>query len=125
MPRSPEPQIGQKVDESLVEHLASAVALNPAVHDGAIMMGREDESSPYRICGWSYRLFPSERGANRISNRGSAFNSCLAMSVVPGVDRLYMVKREHTWRFEEGFATELDPPVTRRNRCEIGSEVSK
>jgi hypothetical protein len=114
MLRIPEPQIGQPLDESFVDRIASAIALNPAVHDGAVMLGRKDMWSGYRITGWSYRLFPADGTGNRFPNRGSAFNSCLAMSSEPGVDRLYMINRVRAWRFENGLATELEVfPSTR------------
>lgn len=102
MLRSPEPGIGQVLDQAFADHLAAAVALNPAAHDGAVMLGRGDETSPYRITGWSYRLFPGRIVADRDPNRGSAFNSCLAMSAVPTVDRIYLITRGSTYCFKSG-----------------------
>lgn len=107
MLRSPEPRIGQQLDESFADHLASALALNPAVHDGAIMFGRENKSSPYRIAGWSYRLFPPSLVRGAVPNRGSAFNSCFDMSSVPGVDRLYLLGPQGSYRFDESSITEM------------------
>jgi hypothetical protein len=107
MLRSPEPQTGQPLDELFADHLASALVLNPAVHDGAIMLGRENKSSPYRIAGWSYRLFPPSLVRGTVPNRGSAFNSCLDMSSVSGVDRLYLIGPQGSYRFDESSAIEI------------------
>ena len=107
MLRSPEPQTGQPLDTSFADHLASALALNPAVHDGAVMLGREDVSGLYRISGWSYRLFPADAAGGKVTNRGSAFNSCLDMSIVSRVDRLYLITRDGICRFEKGSVTQL------------------
>lgn len=102
MLRSPSPETGEVLNRAFPEHLAAAIALNPAVHDGAVMIGRDDATAPYRITGWSYRLFPPSTDVKQEANRGSAFNSCLAMSTVTGVDRLYLVTGETAYRFLGG-----------------------
>ncbi len=107
MLRSPAPPVGQILDFAFAEHLAAALTFNEAVHDGAVMFGRENEAATYRVTGWSYRLFPPELAGERFANRGSAFNSCLSMSSLPGVDRLYLVTRHRNCRFENGSATHL------------------
>ncbi len=107
MPRCPVPATGMLLDVSFPCTLEKAVAENPAVHDGAVMVGRRDRSDPYRVAGWSFRLFPAPAGGETEDNRGSAFNSCLAMSLVPDVDRLYLVSGAGVLRFELGHATEL------------------
>jgi hypothetical protein len=91
MPRAPSPSIGQPFDEGFAAVLASATRLNPAVHDGAIMIGRADRDSRYLISGWSFRLFAGAVTPSIEANRGSAFNSCIAMSIVTGVDELYLI----------------------------------
>ena len=102
MLRSPSPKTGEVFDATFPKHLAVALALNPAVHDGAVMIGRDNTATPYRITGWSYRLFPNNTEAKQEANRGSAFNSCLAMSTVAGVDRLYFVTGGTAYRFANG-----------------------
>ncbi len=108
MLRLPEPKIGQVLDISFSDHLAMALDLNTAVHDGAVMLGRDSTDSPYKVSGWSYRLFPNGDRSSQVPNRGSAFNSCLAMSTVRGIDRLYLVTRGLLYRFEKGSAVQLD-----------------
>lgn len=107
MARFPEPKLGTLLDFTFGEKLASALRLNPAVHDGAVMLGRECADSPYRILGWSYRLFPPETGLFEFPNRGSAFNSCLAMSCVFCIDRVYLLRNGSVHRFEKGLVGEL------------------
>lgn len=114
MLRDPEPVTGQELNDSFVELLSTALTLNDAVHDGAIMLGRTSASEEYRITGWSYRLFPLPTATESEPNRGSAFNSCLAMSVVTGIDRIYLVGPGRVYRFREGSFVELlqqsEPP---------------
>lgn len=93
MPRDPAPAVGSPFDERFAFVLSNATRLNPAVHDGAIMIGRTDTSSPYLISGWSFRLFPESQNLSMEANRGSAFNSCLAMSMVDRVDALYLISK--------------------------------
>ena len=101
MPREPLPAVGQPIDQNFAEIVREATLLNPAVHDGAIMASID----PNRLCkvtGWSYRLFPPSGASQAPPNRGSAFNSCLAMSSVDGVVSIYLVSGSAGWRFEKG-----------------------
>ena len=107
MMRSPEPEIGMDVDGSLSDFLSTALVVNPSVHDGAIMMGRRSAENNYQITGWSYRLFPPAAARQTEVNRGSAFNSCLAMSSVRNVDRLYLVSNSLFVCFERGHIRHL------------------
>ncbi|WP_143271037.1 MULTISPECIES: hypothetical protein [unclassified Azospirillum] len=102
MVRIPRPETGIQVDDSLVEVLNSAVNLNAAIHDGAVMVGRISKDEIYKITGWSFRLYPSSLGDVFEPNRGSAFNSCLAMSYVEKVDALYMLSLDTATCFRSG-----------------------
>jgi hypothetical protein len=106
MLRSPLPGLGAPLDRLFGSAVAAACVLNSAIHDGATLFERGPDGM-YRVSGWSYRLFPPENGLTPVENRGSAFNSCLAMSVVKGVDRLYLVRPGTLCRFENGSLTEL------------------
>ncbi len=101
MPRDPVPGSGARIDQ-LGQALDQALAINQAIHDGAIMVGRLDAASPFKITGWSYRLFPSGRAEARAVNRGSAFHSCLAMSHEPDVEVMYLVSAGRAYRFWRG-----------------------
>jgi hypothetical protein len=107
MLRSPEPTVGQTLDEGFHQSFAAAMAFNPAVHDGAIMFKRPSRDVPYRVSGWSYRLFPPPVTNRGVPNRGSAFNSCLAMSVVRGIDAVYLITRGVLYRFQGGQCVEI------------------
>jgi hypothetical protein len=104
MPLSPMPPLGAYLDKSFSRHFVAALALNSAAHDGAIMFGRIRDGERYILTGWSFRLFPQDSVVTHVANRGSAFNSCLAMSVVTRVDRLYVISRDAKLRFERGEA---------------------
>jgi hypothetical protein len=105
MLRDPEPPIGMEMDGNFAHHFNAALRLNPAVHDGAVLATRNEIADTYRIQGWSYRLFPVPAiGLGEEANRGSAFNSCLAMSLVDRVDRLYLVTRRTVSCFHAGTA---------------------
>jgi len=97
-------------DETFVEHLSSAWEQNPSIHDGAVMIHRPALTDKYRVAGWSYRLFPPSTTAGTPSNRGSAFNSCFAMSGVAGVDALYLVVASGIWKFGDGRSHKINLP---------------
>lgn len=110
MPRSPIPNVGMLFDESFPEMLKAAIGLNPAIHDGAVMIGRTSSAEAYRIRGWSFRLFPPDIAISGEPNRGAAYNSCLAMSAIAGVDKLYLVSGNVVRCFFAGNARQLAQP---------------
>lgn len=101
MPREPEPPGGQLI-EDLRLALGEVLAGNAAVHDGAIMLLRATPNVPYKVSGWSYRLFAAGHSPSLIVNRGSAFHSCLAMSGEPDVDIVYLISAGLAYRFSDG-----------------------
>ncbi len=101
MPREPEPPAGQFVEDLRVA-LGEVLGENAAVHDGAIMFLRATPNLPYKVSGWSYRLFAAGRSPSVIVNRGSAFHSCLAMSGEPDVDVVYLISAGQAYRFSDG-----------------------
>jgi hypothetical protein len=87
--------------------LAEATRQNPAIHDGAVMVGRRTASELYKIIGWSFRLFPDSGHFEGLLNRGSAFNSAQAMSRVPRIDAVYCVSGKDVYRFRSGASFEI------------------
>lgn len=112
MKRDPLPPLGQSLGPSFAEEWRNAVALNSAIHDGAVMAAPDDDDI-YKVIGWSYRLFPPELDVQEHGNRGSAFNSCLAMSSSEGVARLYLVTRGECWRFIGGHGKLISMSLSR------------
>lgn len=108
MPREPKPDTGAELGGDFLDVYARAIAQNAAAHDGAIMVGRRSAADPYRLKGWSYRLFPPDTAQATETNRGSAFNSCLEMSKVPRVDTTYLVSEGRLLRFLHGDVTLID-----------------
>jgi hypothetical protein len=102
MPRDPTFTTGVEFNEQFLAIYNAAVASNPAIHDGAVLVGRDSVSTPYRIVAWSMRLFPPPVAKSSEPNRGSAFNSCLEMSCVAEVDFTYLVSEGRLIRFEKG-----------------------
>lgn len=102
MLRDPHPDTGTRWGDHFIDAYFTALQVNPAVHDGAVGIGRIDFMAPYTVRAWSLRLFPSPSGTIAEANRGSAFNSCLAMSSVAGIDRLYLVTAGQLVCFETG-----------------------
>jgi hypothetical protein len=92
-----------------------ALAATPAVHDGAILIGREKASDVYHVVGWSYRLFPPPSPAAAEPNRGSAFNSCLAMSNVEAIDRIYLASAAGIFIFRQGCVSRLGQKVSMKS----------
>lgn len=108
MPRDPLPATGFLLGEDFLQIYAQAITTNTAIHDGAIMVGRRDESELYRLEGWSYRLFPPDAVKTTEMNRGSAFNSCLAMSKAAKVDATYLVSGGRLLRFISGGVKHIE-----------------
>jgi hypothetical protein len=106
MHRDPLPAIGQPVAGDFGEIVRQATTVNPAVHDGAVMAALGKDFT-CRIVGWSYRLFPPSGKFQALANKGSAFNSCLAMSAIDGVIGIYLVSGDSAWRFDQGQALPL------------------
>jgi len=90
MPRDPDPQVGIQLDGHFQQHVTTAIQLNPSVHDGAITIGRKSMNDNYQITGWSFRLLAPNYDALSPVNRGSAFNSCFAISQENDIDRVYL-----------------------------------
>lgn len=64
------------------------------------MVGRTNSLSHYRITGWSFRLFAPDADVIAPPNRGSAFNSCLAMAACQHVDAMYLRSEGSIRRFD-------------------------
>ena len=84
----PLPRSGHPIDTEIASALQGAISANPRVHDGAIMCGRRTEENQYEATGWSFRLYPPPVDRPQVPNKGSGFNSSLAMSRMETVDRV-------------------------------------
>lgn len=104
MVRNPEPISGQKLAD-LPDIILDMLARNPSIHDGAIMVHR-NEFDEYFISGWSYRLYPPPPKLDITSNRGSAYNSCAAMSAVADIDAVLLLGSERIEAFMNGCEVE-------------------
>lgn len=107
MLREPIPNVGIPFDATFIDVLNQATRQNPAIHDGAVMVGRATPKETYQIRGWSFRLFPAEGANMALANRGSAFNSAHAMSSVPTIDATYWISGRSIYRFTEGRVYKL------------------
>jgi hypothetical protein len=101
------PDCGILFDADFEIRWRSAIRLNPAIHDGAVLIGRSSRAQQYVIVGWSQRLFPPRWGRDAQMNRGSAFNSCLAMSALETIDAIYLTSKREVYRFVRGEARKL------------------
>lgn len=107
MPRDPLPPVGWSMNCDLGERLEEALDLNYSIHDGAIIFERR-EPTKYPICnGWSYRLYPPEVAAQITPNKGSAFNSALAMSCVSGMEAVLTWSDDRILKFNSGRIDEI------------------
>jgi hypothetical protein len=86
MPRDPRPPIGFTLDSSFHQHLTDSLALNPSIHDGAIVFGRPNNERPYVLQAWSTRIVSNHIIADAEANRGSAYNSAISLSACPSID---------------------------------------
>ena len=102
MLRDPLPIGGHSIDGEFALVLQHVIKANASVHDGAIMCGRFSAKDKYKVTGWSYRLHPPPINTPVVPNKGSAFNSSLAMSLVETVDRVLFWSSGRGWCFEDG-----------------------
>ncbi|MFN3687590.1 hypothetical protein [Salinarimonas sp.] len=102
MLREPTPPIGQLFGARFSDLFEMARAANPAIEDGAVMIGRERVGEPFQVRGWSYRLYPPPSFVAGLPNMGSGFNSCLELSVVPNVDLVAKSSDHGLYLFERG-----------------------
>lgn len=109
MERDPAPPNGVRFGPDFPLVYEAELAANPALHDGALLIGRGAPEAPYQIVGWSMRMYPPPVEAATEPNRGSAYNSCLAMSCVQTVDAVYLASRREIIRFVGGVATQVRP----------------
>jgi hypothetical protein len=110
MLRDPAPALGSVVQKTFHRELDAAISLNSAVHDGAVILGRNTKASDYAIRGWSFRLFPPATVAWEQANHGSAFNSGVAMSAVAGMDAVYLASGHTLTRWVRGDSHVLPTP---------------
>jgi hypothetical protein len=96
------PPLGDTFDDSFLATVARAQAANAAIHDGAIIVSREGTSDAYRVTGWSYRLIPPNSARNAVTNRGSAYNSAISMSLTRGVDAVALISTTYADIFISG-----------------------
>lgn len=107
MPRDPLPALGWPFDRTFPARFCAALAQNPAVHDGAVLLLRDRDADAYSVAGWSLRLGASPRLQPVARNRGSAYNSAAATSETKGVDAVYLLTREGLIVFRNGRPSEL------------------
>jgi len=106
MLRDPKPSIGITYDENFPLYLKKAIQENSSIHDGAVLLRRATQLEKYSIVDWSLRLFPPNFGSGTAANQGSAFNSCLEMSCVEGVECVVVVSRSQSVEFKKGQVAE-------------------
>ena len=102
MPRSPMPPTGNPLSMEFARELKNALSMNSSIHDGAVIFEDESSEGNYKLKAWSCRLLPPSVSNNTHDNRGSAFNSGLAMSAVDGVEFVFYWSQGDLWRFEAG-----------------------
>lgn len=86
MKRFPDPERGFLFDVDFGDRVLSALALNGAVHDGAVAFGRPTTGERYRCAGWSFLICPARAAPSADANRGAAYNSAISLSLTAGVD---------------------------------------
>ena len=108
MPRTPAPESEFAIREDFCARVEAAFALNPSIHDGAMVCRLASSGEAYELIYWSCRLFPPRFGVHEYVNRGSAFNSAIATSKVEGVDAVYFWSSAELWKFENGIASRIE-----------------
>jgi hypothetical protein len=102
MKRCPMPSLGFPFDADFPEHLQSALAINEAVHDGAVAFGRLTNAESYKCVGWSYLIGCTRSVENADSNRGAAYNSAISLSSSAGIDCVSLFSKSDLEIFGQG-----------------------
>ena len=105
MRREPRPAVGFQIGANFNEHLANAFALNPSIHDGALVFGRIDDTDSYTLREWSMRIVSSHVAKAAEANRGSAYHSALALSSSNNVDLVCLFTQKNLEVFQDGEKT--------------------
>ena len=103
MPRDPNPNLGVSFGRRYYEVLGNSVEQNQSLHDGAVLFQRQSSYENYALLAWSCRLFPpNARNQVKVHNRGSAFNSCLALSATDQLDLITLFSAKELLVFSDG-----------------------
>lgn len=102
MRRAPSPERGFLFDIDFGDRLLSALAVNEAVHDGAVAFGRLTTGEPYRCAGWSFLICPRSAATSADPNRGAAYNSAISLSLSAGVDCVALYSIDELECFVDG-----------------------
>ena len=102
MKRQPDVGVGFPFDIDFPERFLEALAINEAVHDGAVAFGRPNASVKYACVGWSYLIGCSHQVVNADANRGAAYNSAISLSLSKGVDCVSLFSKSDLEIFVQG-----------------------
>lgn len=104
MKRDPTPSLGPLGEGGLAAAYAAALSENPAIHDGAVLIRVPDPTTKgWEITAWSARLFAPDCGGPRRANSGSALESALDMSAVPGIEAVFCLKADGAHELRGGL----------------------
>lgn len=108
MKRVPMPELGAPFDSKLINTLFEAFALNPSIHDGAIIFTRNSQRDPYILSAWSMRIVSKNMPHFPEPNLGSAYNSALSLSMAESVDMCCIISPDRTTFFQDGTSQSCD-----------------
>ena len=111
IPRNPKLQerISRK---SFGDAYRSALAANPAYHDGAAIVSYSDKE--WYVLGWSFRLYPPASVPLKVANVGTAQSSAIHMSCLEEVIACAVCKHDTVAMFANGVELNLHALSMRR-----------
>ena len=107
MLRHPIPERGFPFEADFPHRLHDAWALNPSIHDGAILFVRDPHTPEYTLDGWSMRIVSAAQSLHAEANRGSAYNSAVSLSMNSSVDLCCIYGEDSLETFVDGTVYEL------------------
>jgi hypothetical protein len=113
MPREPIPEVGQRFSATFAHDYENALAVNPSIHDGAILFQRKLHDESYQLSAWSMRIVSRHTPLFSEPNLGSAHNSTLSLSMAAAIDACCILSQTKAVFFVDGQATFLDPAEPR------------
>lgn len=104
MKRSPMPSTGSPFNMHFAEILGESYAINPSIHDGAVVFTRDRPDRDYLLDTWSMRIVSKAAPKEAAPNLGSAYNSALSLSVSAHIDLCGVLSQEGLRIFEDGVS---------------------
>lgn len=109
MIRYPKPKLNISINKNnkFLKIYSSALKINPAIRDGAILIQTTSNSNVLKLKNFSVRLYPVPCKFPRERNKGSGYNSAFDFSCIKRVECVYYGNKDGLIKFINGQRKKL------------------